>query len=173
MTEADAPRATSRDGDRTVLVAGIGLATVAVLAVIAIAAFGSRDPAALPEGSPEQAMQRYLAAFEDRDYEAAYGWFSAAVRDELTVTEYERSVREFAAYERPSRRILTERSTIDGDRAVVVLIVEEFYDDVGPFGGGEIARSTREIRLVQEDGAWRIADPLVWLDPLPTFRFEQ
>ncbi len=172
MTETDVPRVTSRNGDRSVLVAGIGLVAITVLAVLVTVVLGSGDREPLPEGSPGEAVQRYLVAFEDRDYATAYGSFSSAVREELTLTEYERAVRDYPIFDVPSRRVLTDRSTVDADRAVVFLIVEEFYDDVGPFGGGEIVRSTREIRLAREDGAWRIADPLIWLDPLSTTRFD-
>jgi hypothetical protein len=65
-----------------------------------------------------------------------------------------------------SRRILFDRTDIDGDRGRVHLTVEEYFGG-GPFGGGETYRSPREIRMVREDGSWRIDEPLAGVEPVP------
>ena len=46
----------------------------------------------------------------------------------------------------------------------MTITVEEFYADGL---GGSTNRYDHEIHLVREDGAWYIAEPLVWLEPAP------
>ena len=60
--------------------------------------------------------------------------------------------------------MLFERTTGGGDAVTVSLTVEEFSGDGL---NGSTYRSSRDIRLVRENGAWRIDEPLVWLDPAP------
>lgn len=152
--------------DRSLLVIGVGIAVLVVAAVIAVVLLGSREAPAFSADTPEGVVQRHLAAVEDEDYETAWGYLSAAVQSDLSVDEYRRAARDYGSYGSQSRRVLFDRSEVDGERARVLLTVEEYYDG-GPFGGGETYRSTREIALVREGGEWRIDDPLIGLEPMP------
>jgi hypothetical protein len=160
----DAP--TVPRSDRSLLLIGAGLLGVVVVAALIVVLLGSREAAPLPADSPEGVVQRYLAAFEDGDYPAAYGYFSQTIREGMDEATYERSVREFGYAYDVSRRVLFDRTTLNGDRATVHLTVEEYYSG-GPFGAGDTYRSSRMITLVREDGAWRIDDSLIGLDPGP------
>jgi len=152
--------------DRSLLLIGAGLAGVVVVAALVVVLLGSRDAAALPAGSPEGVVQRYLAAFEDGDYRTAHGYFSERIRDEVDEATYERAVREYGYAVETSRRVLFDSTELNGDRASVQLTVEEYYSG-GPFGAGDTYRSSRVIALVREAGAWRIDDSLMGLDPGP------
>lgn len=154
-------------GDRTLLLIGAGILALVVVAAAVVLLLGSREPTTFPADSPEGVVQRHLAAFEDGDYEAAYAFFSADVQSDVDLETYERTAREYGGYlGDTSRRILFDRTDVEGDLARVHLTVEEYYGG-GPFGGGETYRSEREIRLIREDGAWKIDDPLIGLEPAP------
>jgi hypothetical protein len=150
--------------DRTILVIGGGVLALVVLAAAVVLLVGGREPVSYPADSPEGVLQRYLAAFEAGDLDEAHGYFSSAVREEMDLEAFERTARDYGLYpSQTSRRILFDRSEIEGDTARVHLTVEEFYGG-GPFGAGETYRSPRVIALAREDGAWRIDEALIGLD---------
>lgn len=152
--------------DRSLLAIGCGVVILVVVAVIAVVFLGSRDAQPFAADTPEGVVQRHLAAVEDEDYETAWGYLSAAVQSDMMVEEYRRAARDYGYYGSASRRVLFDRSEVDGDRARVWLTVEEYYDG-GPLSGANTYRSPREIALVREDGEWRIDDPLIGLEPMP------
>lgn len=152
--------------DRSLLAIGLGIAVLVGVAVIAVVVLGSRDATSFPADTPEGIVQRHLAAVEDEDYETAWSYLSADVQSDLSLDEYRRAARDYGYWGTGSRRVLFDRSEVDGDRARVWLTVEEYYDG-GPFGGGDTYRSTREIALVREGGEWRIDDPIIGLEPMP------
>lgn len=160
--------ADARGSDRTLLYVAAGIVALVAIAAVAVLMLGNREPASLPADSPEGTVQRHLAAFEDGDFEAAHAFFSSEIREEMDVDAYEQLTRDYGMFPTDiSRRVLFDRTDTDGDRARVHLTVEEYYGGGGPFGGGETYRSPREIRLVREDGEWRIDDPIVGTEPAP------
>jgi hypothetical protein len=157
----------ARTQDRSLLLIGLGVVALVALTIVVVLLAGGRQAVAYPVNSPEGAVQRYLAAFDEGDYETAYTFFSEEVRGEMDLDEYERAVRSYGSFDGgPSRRVLFDRTSGDGDRMRVHLTVEEFYGG-GGLGGGDTYRSSREVLMVRENGAWRIDEPLVWLDPAP------
>ena len=155
-------RAGSRD--RSLLFIGVAVVALAVLTAVVVMLAGDRQAADFAPGSPEDTLQRYLAAYEDGDLEAAHRYFSADVRERMDLEEYERAVDSWGVGSEPERSVLFESSSGTGDRVELHLIVEQF---AGDGLSGETYRSPRDIRLVREDGEWRIDEPLVWLDPAP------
>ena len=159
--------AEARGPDRTLLLVGMALLALVAVAAAAVFLLGGRGAEAFPPDSPEGVLQQQLAAFEDGDFETAHGYFSSEVRSQMDLDAYEQMTRDYGfAGPDGSRRILFERTEIDGDRARVHLTVEEYFG-AGPFGGGETYRSPREIRMVREDGSWRIDETLVGVEPVP------
>ena len=155
------------DADRSLLLIGAGILALVVVAAVVVLLLGSREPTTFPADSPEGVVQRHLAAFEDGDFETSHASFSSDVRASMDLETYERTAREYGGYQGDtSRRILFDRTDLDGDVARVHLTVEEYYGG-GPFGGGETYRSEREIRLVREGGSWKIDDLLIGLEPAP------
>lgn len=169
MTDA-APAGAPPAPDRSLLLIGGGVAAIVVVAVLAVVLLGSSEARPFDADTPEGVVQRHLAAVEDADYETAWSYLSTAVQADLPMDEYRRVARDYGTSWVGSRRVLFDRSEVDGDRARVWLTVEEYYDG-GPFGGGDTYRSSREIALVREDGEWRIDDPVIGLEPMPFVDF--
>lgn len=164
---ADGSSPSTAGGDRSLLIIGAGILVVVIVAVTAVLLLGSRDAADLGADTPEGVVQRHLAAYEDGDYDAAWALFSSDVQSMMPRDEYRMAARDFSTHSGlGSRRILFEGTDIEGDRAIVRLTAEEYYEG-GPFGGGDTFRSSREIALVREAGDWRIDDPLIGLEPGP------
>lgn len=162
-----APPAVAPAPDRSLLYIGGGIIAFVVVAALAVVLLGSRDVTTYGADTPEGVVQRQLAAFEDEDFDEAWSYFSGDVQATMPLDEYRRAARDFGhSGGIGSRRILFDASTVDGTEATVRLTVEEYYEG-GPFGGGETYRSTRQIALVREDGAWRIDDPIIGLEPGP------
>jgi hypothetical protein len=149
-----------------ILIAGavVALAAVTILVVLLV---GRDRTATYGADTPEGTVQRYLAAFEAGDLATAHGFFSSRVTAGMDLDAYRRNVDlqgQSYANPRASRRVLFERTTGSGDVVTVSLTVEEFSGDGL---NGSTYRSSRDIRLVRQNGAWRIDEPLVWLDPAP------
>lgn len=158
--------ATSSSANRSLLIIAGGVVLLVVLTVAAVLLAGNRAATDYPADSAEGTLQRYLAAYEDGDAAAAHAFFSSDVRERMDLDAYERAIDESRGMYAPdiSRRVLFDRRTGEGDTARLQLTIEEFYGDGLD---GSTMRSSREVRLVREDGAWRIDEPLVWLDPAP------
>lgn len=130
------------------------VATVAVVAVLAIALAGARQPADLPPGSPEAAVQAYLRAVADRD--------RAAIRDSLTEELSEDCEREngerlpFAGEEPAFEADLLETREVDDDTVEVRVRITELSGEP-PFGGGGYDH-TQVFVLERPDGRWGIAE---------------
>jgi hypothetical protein len=149
----------------------VGVAVLALVVVtIAVVLLAPRATTEFPPDSPEAALQGYLRAFDEGDYEAAYAFFSDEIRNDLSLDDYERQIQLYGLPygEIGSRRVLFDRSSGSGDRIRVHLTVEEFHGG-GGLGGGSTYRSAREIWMVRQADGWRIDEPLVWLDPVPLF----
>ena len=159
------PASTSAgSGNRTLLFIGLGVVGLAAITIAVVLLAGGRQAAEFDADSPEAALQRYLAAYEEGDLEAAHAYFSADVRERMDLDAYRRAVDSWGiGYER-DRSVLFDSTSGTGDRVELHLIVEEF---AGDGLSGETYRSPREIRLVREGDEWRIDQPLVWLDPAP------
>jgi hypothetical protein len=151
--------------NRSLLVVAAAVVAVAALAIVVVFVSGGRGTASVAPDSPEGILQRYLAAWEDDDLATAHSLFSADVRSQMDLSEFERARDDWATYtEAGDRRVLFDSTRIDGDEATVSVTVEQFSGDGL---GGSTYRSARAIRMIREDGAWRIDEPLTWLDPAP------
>jgi len=150
---------------RGLVAIGVGIGVVAILAVVAVGLSAARDPDQFPADSPQAALQAYLAAFEDEDYEAAYAFFSADVRGQMGLEDFERAATDYHLYATQARRVLYDGVETDGDeRATLRLTVEVSSGDV--LFADRYSYPT-EVPMVREDRAWRIDQALVHLDPAP------
>lgn len=153
--------------NRSLLVIAAGILGLTALAVLIVVLAGSGGRQTFEPGSPQAAMQDYLDAWEDEDYERAYGHLSAGARDDVSLAEYRGAATNYyGGGDGPRRAVYIDRVSGDGDRVRVELTVEEYHGG-GGLGGGGAHRSPREVTMVHEDGAWRIDEPLIWLDPGP------
>lgn len=139
----------------------VGLVAVAVVIVLLA---DRRAPQEFAPGSPEATIQAYLEAWDRGELETAYALFSKGVQSRMSIERFERAASQWRANRGSvSNAVLISRSTVGGTGATVVVIVETSY-------GGGLANNTyreeRDLRLALEGGAWRLADALVWLDPI-------
>lgn len=164
--EPTEPYRTAQAPYRGLFLVGAAIAALLVATVAIVLVAGGRDAPDLQPGTPEAAVQEYLAAFENGDLEAAYAHFSAELRSEWSLEDYEDAVDAYGGmtWEGPSRRVLFDRTEVDGDVARVHLVVEEFYGDGL---SGDSFRSPRVVRLARDAGAWAIDEMVVGLEPAP------
>jgi hypothetical protein len=151
---------------RTLAFIAAGIVALVVVSVVVVLLAGGRQRQQFAAGSPEAAVHAYLDAWEEGDPEKTWPFFSAEVQEETSFESYERAVSDYHLYQSPeggpSRSVYIDGVDGSGDQVTVRLTVEEFYGD----GLNTTSyRSPRAVRLVREDGAWKLADPLIWLDP--------
>ena len=134
---------------------GAGAALGALL-VASIAVAVVRKPEALPDGTPGRAVQLYLEALSDDDYEAAHNLLSAELKRSCPI---EAMVgRPYAKDELSKSRVTLKETTFVGGKAIVVAKVATIRGD-GPF---DTSTSEHEQRytLDDEDGEWRfVSEP--------------
>lgn len=106
---------------------------ILVALLLGAAACGGRG------GGPAAALDRYGAALRARDFDAAYGMMSDSFRSKYSKDEYVRMMKE-------SGREAGETGARLGRGYQAIEVVAEFS-----YGYGDT------MRLVQEDGAWKIA----------------
>jgi hypothetical protein len=157
---ASAPAPIRSGPPRSVLAAAAGIVALVVVAVVVAVALPDQ-PTSYPAGSPEAAFQGYYEAWEAGDIDAAYAHLSSDVARELTQDEYRRMDAEQSWQRQEDRRVVLLHSEITGDRAVLDLRVDQFYE--GGLGGDRYSYE-RSVRLVREDGVWLVDEPLVGIE---------
>jgi hypothetical protein len=151
---------------RTLAFIAGGILVLVAISVAVVLLAGGRQRQEFAAGSPEATVQDYLAAWEDQDPAAVWAFFSSEVQAEYSFDEYERAADDYFRYsgQGTSRTVFIDGVDGSGDRVTVRLTVEEYY------GNGLNAssyRSPRTVRLIREDGSWKLRDALIWLDPAP------
>ena len=163
MTTQQPTEPTTQAGatSRPLLLIGAGILALLIISVVVVLVVGRGNTADYSADSPEGTLQRYLAAVEDGDYDAAHAYFSERVKEEMSVDDFRRSIAMFGGYQ-SAQRVLFRGSSGDADRVRLELEIEYFYDDT--FGGSSF-RQPREVIMVREGGEWRIDDALAGLEP--------
>ena len=143
-----------------------GIVAMVLVSIAVVLLAGARQRQEFADGSPEAAMQAYLEAWEEGDPATLWTFFSTEVTEEYSFEDYERAVDDHFVYQYqdggPSRSVFIDGVDGSGDRVTVRLTVEEFY---GEGLNTSSYRSPRAVRMVSEEGGWKLADPLIWLDP--------
>lgn len=160
MTTQEPTTQAGRDS-RPLLFIGAGILALLIVSVVVVLVVGRADSADYAADSPEGTLQRYLAAVDEGDYDAAYAYFSERVQGQMSVDDFRRSIAMYGGYQ-PRQRVLFRGSSGDADRVRLELDIEYFYDD--GFGGSS-SRQPREVTMVREAGEWRIDDALAGLEP--------
>jgi len=144
---------------RSILVVGGAIVALVVLALVVVLAV-PRQPTTYAAGTPEAAFQAFYKAWEDGDLEAAYGHLSSNVARDLTLAEYRRLDAEQSWQRDQDRRLVLMGADVSGERATLHIRIDE---RAGGLGGDRVS-SERSVRLVREDDAWRIDQPLVGIE---------
>lgn len=137
---------------RSVLVLLGGAGVLLLVGVVVAIAASRQRPAEYPEGSPEATVAMFVRLLEDGELDRAY---------ELTAIpklSRDRFVEQFDPEDRPPRRVTLVRSSVDRDRAAVVVDVSTFTADGAPLDtSDQTYRQT--FRLRREGGGWVITGP--------------
>ena len=150
---------------RPLLFIGAGVLVLVIVSVAVVLLAGRGAATVYPAGSPEGAFQRYLTAYFEGDYEAAYGSFSEDVHAQMSLEDYRQGAQMYGGgmgFGGTSQRVLFQDTDGDGDLVRLNLVVEYFYGD-GMGGGSNQQRL--EVNMVREAGEWRIDDPLTGVEP--------
>jgi hypothetical protein len=140
----------------------VGGAIVALIALATLVVAVPKNPAVYEPGSPEAAFQAFYRAFEGGDVEGAYRLLGSSVTDQLTLIEYRRLDAEQGWQRDEDRRVVLLESDWTGETGLLRLRIDQFSSGGGL--GGDRYSHERTIRLVQEDGAWLIDEPLVGIE---------
>lgn len=151
-------------GTRAVIWVAAGILALVVAAVVVVLLAGTRPPVTFPPDSPQAAMQGYLAAWEERDLERAYGSFSSDIKARVTLDEYESSVRGYGEVAPGEEAVYIDAAEGSGDQVTLHLTVEH-YVDYGGGPGADTYRSETTVRMVRESDGWKIDDQLIGAEP--------
>ncbi|MFN8525518.1 MAG: hypothetical protein U0821_20660 [Chloroflexota bacterium] len=137
------------------IVAGaVALVLVGILVVV----FGARPASPADLNTPAGTTQAYVEAIAAGDAEKAWGLLSASARPSAGLTEYRRRFPSARVAEDSDRRVVLTLASETADSAEVRVTISRFSSRIDPFSRSTFHRE-ETVRLVREDGAWRIRQP--------------
>jgi hypothetical protein len=138
---------------RSVVVVAVLVIALVIASVIAVLAFAPSVSHFAPN-SPEDVFQRYLKTYQDRDFTAAYEFFSAEARQQLSRDDYVSYAR--SGFDFPQSNVSRVAiSRVEGGGANKTLHVTIEHQS----GSGLDLNNWSEdlvIPMVQESGGWKI-----------------
>ena len=135
------------------LIGGAVFLAVLLIASIIVALLESEE--SLPEGTPEAAVQKYIAAAEDGNLDEAYTYLSEGLLKDCTVETF--AGRGYPAEEQlQGARVTLERTTPVGDTVFVTVEVTN-YRGGSPFTGSNYSFDQR-FALKLEGGEWKFSE---------------
>ena len=134
---------------------------VALLVVSVIVALLDREDTQ-PEGTPQRAVQLFLEAVQQEEFELAYSFLSEELKEECTVEKFVGG--NFPKRDRLRDDRVTLESTATVKETVFVTVRVTQFRGSGPFGASESSFEQR-FALRQEEGQWRFTEY-----PWPFFR---
>jgi hypothetical protein len=142
---------------------GIVLGAVALIAIgiLAVLLAGRQAPSgAVDPSSPVGVVQAYVEAVRAGDTERARSYLSQSAREQVDKANFPKP---YLPPSPPERRVLIEPGEVTGDRARVKVTVSTFTARSEPFSTSTYHQDV-DVRLVRENGQWRIATPV---EPFP------
>jgi hypothetical protein len=142
---------------------------LAIVAVIVTLVAGAGDPEPLPEGSPEKAVQDFILAVDDGDFEAAYAMLHPDLQDTCPVSDFRRYIGE--GRDSGFRVSLKSVDYIREEAHVTVAVTT--FSGSPPFDFSEYTSDSLFV-AVQVDGTWLIREApwpfsgCPYLPPKPT-----
>jgi hypothetical protein len=142
--------------DRFLIGIVAGAILLIVVSVVVVLVIGRPRPAAPadPEG-PAGVVQAYVEALRAGDVDRARTYLSRQAR----AASQARERSSYAPAVDDNVRIVVETVSADADTAEVKVTISRFYARSDPFSASTSHRDVT-VRLVREDGAWRINQPL-------------
>ena len=151
--------ATSPRTDRFLLGIIVGSVLLVALAVAAVFLLAGRQPSPPADpASPVGVVQAYVEAIRSGDLARAHGYLSSAAQAALPVATYRERFPRYGESGSADQRILIEPMVTETDRAEVKVTISRFSARSDPFSARTYHRDVT-VRLVREDGAWRVDQP--------------
>jgi hypothetical protein len=138
----------------------LGITLVIVVATAIVLLAGGQAGTSYPANSPEGAFQRYLDAWFDKDYAAAYEYFTPRIKATMSYDEFERDAELYGSYVRQT--VSLDRSSGTDPTRTLHLTVTDYYGDPA-YGGGYSQEQSVRMRL--EGTSWLIDEALIGLQP--------
>jgi hypothetical protein len=140
------------------LVAVAGVVVTMILGSMAVAVINPRGNAeTLSQGTPEGVVQRFILAFQDRDYSLVYSYLSDKLKETCPIAEMEAHTHWFVNSLNDGRiELLGTEELSDGRMQVRVRVSQTNVSP--PFGVDEYSHQEWFI-LIKENGDWRFAEP--------------
>ncbi len=139
-----------------VLLIGVGIA-----AVLLVGRLPSSPP--VDPSSPVGVVQAYVQALRAGDLERAYGYLSRSAQKSVPLDTYRQRFPHYYEPAATDQRLLIEPVTVGSDAAEVKVTISRFSARSDPFSASSSHRNVT-VRLVKEDGVWRVNQPL---EPYP------
>jgi len=145
--------------DRFLIGIVVGAVFLILFGVGAVLLMGRIPRAATADlGSPEGVVQAYVEAVRAGEPDRAYELLSRAAQASLPRQDYRQRFPRGQPSNRGESRVLIETKRAEADTAEVTVTVSRFTARSEPFSAGSSHRDVT-VRLVREDGAWRIQQP--------------
>lgn len=149
------PRPAGRDRFLLAIVAGTIL--LVVVSILVVFLYGrARTAPSVDPNSPAGVVQAYVEATRNGEVEKARSYLTRQARAEVEARDRQNSYRPTID---DNVRIIIEPGTVTDTSAEVKVAISRFYARSDPFSSSNYHRDTT-VRLVREDGAWRISQPL-------------
>jgi hypothetical protein len=155
---APSPPATSRRGPDRFLLAIVG-GVILLIVVSIVVVFMTRSPQPAPPADPASivgVVQGYVEAARAGDREKARSYLTREARAQAE-SQTNRNLYE-PAYD-SNVRIIVEATSETETTAEAKVTISRFYARSDPFSSNTSHR-TVTVRLIREDGQWRITQPL-------------
>jgi len=149
----------ARSTDRFLVGIVIGSVVLIVVGVLVAQLAGRNQPTrAADPSSPVGVVEAYLEALRAGDADRAYSYLSRSAQASTPRDRYLERFPRFGPPSQTSTRVLIEPVSVEGDSAEVKVTVSRFNSGGAPFSTNTYHQDYT-IRLVREDGAWKVAQP--------------
>jgi hypothetical protein len=148
---------TATAGPDRFLIGIVGGAILLILVSIVVVLLVGRSRPTPPadRDGPAGVVQAYIEAWRAGDVERAQSYLTRQAR----ATAQSRDRSPYSPAVNDNVRIVVETVSSDADAAEVKVTISRFYARSDPFSANTSHRDVT-VRLVREDGAWRISQPI-------------
>jgi hypothetical protein len=151
---------------RAVTYVAAGVLAVLVVGALVVILAGNRRPVDYPDGTPQAAMQDYLAAWTARDFDTAYGYFSDEIRSGTSLADYRTGADAYGrGFTGESQAVYIEGVEGSGDQVSLHLNVERYSS--GGNGNNSSYTTQTSVRMVRQPDGWKLDELLAGVDPIP------
>ena len=155
--ESEQPSTPTSGPDRFLLAIVAGTVVLVAVAMLAVFLFGrGRTVAPADPNSPAGVVQAYIEAVRGGDVERSRTYLTWEARAQAEARDRQSAYPQSRA---DNLRIVVETVSSTDTTAEVNVTLSRFYARSDPFSSGT-SRYDLTVRLIREDGAWRMTQPI-------------